>query len=153
MQGIHYSAAKAAVTDVERKVNIYHTIKRKGLSALQIQKKYQVSRSTAFHWLKMTKDIKDHTLFVKKVGRPPILSDCEVLEAKATINEMTRKSEPLNAAIYTENIKNAKGFLTELIEEQNACKLFSQHTILTPRMLYKQMARRLQLKQMEARYR
>jgi len=68
MKGFYSRVAKAVVTEVERKVDIYHTIKRKGLNAMQIKKKYQVSRSTAFHWLKRSKDAKDDTFFVKKVG-------------------------------------------------------------------------------------
>ena len=68
MKGFYSRVAKAVVTEVERKVDIYHTIKRKGLNAMQVEKKYQVSRSTAFHWLKRSKDAKDDTFFVKKVG-------------------------------------------------------------------------------------
>ena len=148
MKGFYSRVAKAVVTEVERKVDIYHTIKRKGLNAMQKKKKYQVSRSTAFHWLKQSKDAKDATFFVKKVERPPLLSDREVLEAKATVDEMTRNSNPLNAALYTENVRNARELLNELVEEQNKSKLINETVILTPKMLYNQMRRRLKLKQM-----
>jgi len=71
-----------------------------------------------------------------------------VLEAKATVDEMTRNSNPLNAALYTENVRNARELLNELVEEQNKDKLINETVILTPKMLYNQMRRRLKLKQM-----
>jgi hypothetical protein len=151
MPGLGSFAAKAVITDVEQKVNIYHTIKAQKLDAQQIQRKYKVCSTTAYHWKKLTLEAKDETGFVKKRGRPPILSDRIVLDAKAKVDEMTRSSQPLNTGFYTENVKNAKDLLSELIEKENASKFINKQVAITPKLIYKQMVKRLKLKQMTAK--
>lgn len=147
MSGLGSFGVKPVITEVERKVKIYHAIKDKNLDAQQIQRKYKVSLSTAYHWKKLALEITDEAYFVKKGGRPPILSDRIVLDTKAQVDEMTRSSQPINTVSNTENVKNAADLLSELIEKENESKLINKQVAITPKLLYKQMKNRLKLEQ------